>query len=156
MADSSDDNANGFILLFYMIVLTLIVIILFIAFTINGAIIIWNLTRKAWLSILWILVNLSYAGVFYYYNFVVITAAKSFVFVGTTYYLIALGLIIGIAIYYISKNSEQFDDANEQTFETIDKNENGIHIPFWLKLFGFAFIIKSSYNAGRKIGKTIL
>ncbi len=156
MSDSSDNNAGGFVLLFYLFVLVVAVIALFIAFTIKGAVLIWNFTQKAWLSLTWVAVNLSYAGVFYYYNFMVATTAKSFVFVGTTYYLIALGLIIAATIYYINKNSEQFYYACEQTREARENNENGIQIPFWLKLFGFAFVVKSSYNAGRKIGKSIV
>lgn len=153
MSDDNNSNASGFLILFYLFVLVVALIALFIAFTINGAVLIWNFTQKAWLSLTWVAVNFSYAGVFYYYNFMVATTAKSFVFVGTTYYLIALGLIIAATIYYIRKNPEQFYYACEQTREA---RENGIQIPFWLKLFGFAFIAKSSFDAGRKIGKSIV
>jgi hypothetical protein len=153
MSDNSNSNAGGLLILFYILILVILAVALFMAFTARGAILIWNFTQKAWLSVSWVAVNVCYAMIFYYYNFMVVTTAKSFVFVGTTYYLVALGIIIGIAIYYIRKNPEQFYYACEQTREA---RENGIQIPFWLKLIGYTYIAKSSFDAGRKIGKSIV
>jgi len=156
MSDENNSNASGFLILFYLIVLVVALIALFIAFTIHGAILIWNFTQKAWLSLTWVAVNICYASIFYYYNFVAIPVTKGFVFFGFAYYLVALGVIIAATIYYIRKNPEQFYYACEQTREARENNENGIQIPFWLKLFGFAYIAKSSFDAGRKIGKSIV
>lgn len=153
MSDDNNSNASGFLILFYLIVLVVALIALFIAFTIHGAILIWNFTQKAWLSLTWVAVNICYASIFYYFNFVAIPVTKGFVFVGFAYYLVALGVIIAATIYYIRKNPEQFYYACEQTREA---RENKIQIPFWLKLFGYTYIAKSSFDAGRKFGKSIV